>query len=336
MNSAFPPATPVNMESPLCVCGQSQTTARQTPARDEVTGEIFTYCECSACGTERVSPRPSLGAIGSYYPQDYYAYVPSTSQERSFAHSLGRLVYRVFFAPSAEVPMAWRMLRIPLRLMLRPLRYRTLLCFRQPAVRRVFEFGAATGKDLSEFRALGWEVTGCEPSSKACEVARMRGFELQNCTAEQATLPASYYTCILMNNVFEHLHDPAAVLAKCRGGLAAGGVLELIVPNHASLSARFVGPSWPGYDPPRHLWGFTPKSITALLRRSGFSVEHIHHQAPTLWSWVASVAGTRSPAGSTRFRRWAARFVPQLLLPVGVVAAVCRRGDFIRVVARKT
>ena len=335
MNASAIAASPTNLESPSCVCGVNHTTARKTIARDEVTGELFTYRECAACGTERLSPRPDPGAIGRYYPQDYYAYVPAASSEPSLAQTLGRLVYRVFYAPTAEASVQWRVLRLPLKFLLWPLRHRTLLCFRQPAVRRVFEFGAATGRDLSEFHALGWEATGCEPSPKACEAARQRGIALQNCNAEQAALPAYHFTCILMNNVFEHLHDPAAVLAKCREGLAEGGVLELIVPNHASLSARLVGPSWPGFDPPRHLWGFTPNSITALLERSGFSVEHIHHQAPTLWSWVASVAGTRSPTGSTRFRSWAARFVPHLLLPVGVVAAMCRRGDFIRIVARK-
>ena len=335
MNSGPLNAAAADTDSPPCVCGQRHTTARLTAARDEVSGEVFTYRECAACGAQRLSPRPGPDAMGRYYPQDYYAYVPGDGRERSFVQTLGRLIYRVYYAPAAEVSALWRVLRLPLKLALWPLRYRTLLCFRQPAVRRVFEFGAATGKDLCEFRAQGWEAAGCEPSFNACQSARQRGIELQNCSAEQADLPPGRFTCILMNNVFEHLHDPKGVLAKCRLGLADRGVLELIVPNHASLTARFAGPSWPGYDPPRHLWGFTPKSITALLGQTGFSVEHIHHQAPTLWSWVASVAGTRRPGGSTRLRRWAAGFVPQILLPVGALAALCQRGDFIRVVARR-
>lgn len=325
-----------NTESPTCVCGLNQTTARVTTARDEVTGELFDYRECSGCGVERVMPRPGPNVIGSYYPQDYYAYVPDPSREQSFALSLSRVVYRVYWAPPVSASISWRLFRIPLFLFLWPVRYRTLLCFRQPVLRRVFEFGAATGKDLSEFLAAGWEVTGCEPSPKACQAARQRGIVLQNCSAEQATLPEAHFTCVLMNNVFEHLHDPVEVLAKCREGLSEGGALVLIVPNHASFTARVVGAAWPGYDPPRHLWGFTPKSITALLTRSGFTVAHIHHQAPTLWSWVASVAGTRSPSGGSRLRSFAARFLPQALLPVGLVAAMCGRGDFIRVVAHKT
>jgi len=327
--------SPPDREQPICVCGSSQTTERVTTARDELSGELFSYRECSACGAERLTPRPDAASIGRYYPQNYYAYVPDPRRERSFELSLSRLVYRVFYSPTSADSMLWRAIRFPLILALWPVRYRTPLCFRQPVLRRVFEFGAATGKDLREFLAAGWEVTGCEPSPKACEAARQRGIALQNCSAEQATLPTARFSCVLMNNVFEHLHDPAAVLAKCGEGLAADGVLVLIVPNHASISARLIGPSWPGYDPPRHLWGFTPQSITALLGRNGFSIEHIYHQAPTMWSWVASIGGMRSPSGETRLRRLAAKLLPPLLLPVGVAAAVCGRGDFIRVVARK-
>lgn len=319
-----------------CLCGTAAMTRREVVARDEISGEIFSYHECAGCGLERIVQRPTLADIGHYYPQTYYAYSGNVEISRSAIDRVKRLVYRTFYGSAEERSGAERIFRPLLALALFPLRFRSVLAFRQPRVRRVFEFGAAIGNDLAEFRAAGWEVTGCEPSAKACEVARQRGITLQNCSAEAAVLPVGRFSCVLLNNVFEHLHNPTAVLRKAHAALTDDGALVLVVPNHASWSARLFGAPWPGYDPPRHLWGFTPASIRRVLGQGGFSVDYIHHIAPQRWCYEAVVAGTRSPKGATRLRLLASDVLPMMMLPFGLLAATFGHGDFMKVVARKS
>ena len=300
-----------------------------------MSGELFTYEKCIGCGTERLASRPTPEAIASYYPDSYYAYSGSASVRPSASDILKRCVYEVFWAQAGERSKLTNAFRFALAPLLYALRFRSNLAFRAPALRRVFEIGAATGTDLLEFRAAGWEVAGCEPSSKACAVALQRGIDLQNSTAEDVVLAASQYGCVLINNVFEHLHDPAAALVKAHAALADDGVLVVIVPNHDAWSAGWFGASWPGYDPPRHLWGFTASSLGEMLRRQGFAVERIAHKAPMRWCWIACIEGTRRPSGATQASSRLARLLSPWFLPVGVIAALSGRGDFIKAVARK-
>jgi hypothetical protein len=140
-----------------------------------------------------------------------------------------------------------------------------------------------------------------------------------------------------MNNVFEHLHDPAAVLVKSRDALVPGGSLVLIVPNHDSWSARLFGAAWPGYDPPRHIWGFTPHAISLLLKGAGFDIVSVSQRFPlSTFCWFSGVSGQRAPSVAWRaLRTRAARALRRLLVPAGAMAALFRHADYLYVVARK-
>lgn len=311
-----------------CACGESRVNPEPILARDPASGEQFSYWRCIHCSTERVSPRPTSDVIGGYYPSDYACHAVRSDH---FVRGIKRLVYEVFFAPENS----FGALRPLLKLLLFPVRRRTVLAFQQPTVRKVFEFGAASGNDLVVFKSAGWEIAGCEPSAHACRVAGARGIVLQNCAAEAADIPPASVSCVLMNNVFEHLHDPARILAIAWKSLAPSGVLILIVPNHASWAARLFGAAWPAFDAPRHLWGFSPHSLEILLGRSGFQIDYVEHQAPGRWFWEGALEGRTAQVTVAAWRTKFARPLSFAMMPLGVLSAVLGRGDFIKVVARK-
>jgi SAM-dependent methyltransferase len=319
---------------PTCLCGDPAL-ARELPADDELTGERFTYLKCANCGLERLSPRPSLQAIQRYYPDDYAPYQMAHEDAR-WLTKLKHLVYLTFWATQEERPKVIGRLRWLLIPFLAPLRTHTTASFRPPAARFVFEFGAASGGNLLDFRALGWRIAGCEPSLHACEIAANCGVALQNCAAEMAKIPEGV-TCIYMNNVFEHLHYPLAVLEKSHAALMPGGVLVLIVPNHNSWSARLFGAAWPGYDPPRHLWGYTPRSICLLLTKTGFDLVSIGQRFPLSdYCWYAGINGYRlrtRPPWRISFARLMRR--TRILVPLGALAAFFCSGDYLYIVAQK-
>jgi SAM-dependent methyltransferase len=322
------PTLPAGMEDAPCICGAQEVDPTAVRARDELTGAIFEYRKCAKCGVERCTPRPDPQHIGSYYPSDYAAHVVRID---SSADKIKRLVHRVFWAERNE----WGPFRALLQLMLFPLRGRSLLAFKSPAGRNVYEFGAASGNNLAVFLNAGWKVSGCEPSPSACARAAKRGISLSQCTAEEAQLGAGAYSCVLINHVLEHVHRPQNVLQKCHDALTADGVLIVALPNHEGFAPRLFHGAWPGYDAPRHLWGFSASSLTKLLTQSGFTIEHVYHEAAGRWSWSSSLDGRH---GADPVPAWRSRFAKPLSLllwPLGALAAGLGRGDFIKVVARR-
>ena len=316
------------LETAGCFCGRSEVTARIVAARDDHSRQVFEYRTCAACRAERLTPRPSREAIGSYYPDNYASH---TVRGDSPVERLKRLVYRTFYAPTDTLGAA----RPLLRLLLYPVRGYSVFAFHAIEPKRVFEFGAATGNDLVAFKREGWAVSGCEPSARASAVALERGVVLQNVPAEAAEIAAESVSCVLINNVLEHTHDPAAVVAKSWRALVPGGSLVIVVPNHHSWPARLFGASWPGYDAPRHLWGFTPPSLAALLTREGFTAPRVYHRFQGVWAWRATIDGRHAaqPVAAWR-RRWAGELAV-MLYPLGILAAILGQGDFITAVAEK-
>ena len=316
------------LETYPCMCGATEFAARRVPARDPTTTEVFTYAPCKFCGLERMIQRPTRDRIGSYYPPTYACYAPAAAHAPSLTDQIKDLVYRIYYDPNA-VP------RPLLRRLLWLVRRRSIMAFRQPASRRVFEFGAGLGTDLATFRSAGWEISGCEPSPEACAVAAGQGIALQNCLAEDAVVSPGT-SCVFMNNVFEHLHDPVPILAKVHAALTPDGVLAIVVPNHGSWTSRVFGAAWPGYDAPRHIWGWTPQSISLVLERAGFTLEYIEQSAPiSLWGYTLMGANALTPPHPVLHWMGRTKLVARSLVPVGWVAAAAGHADYIRVVAHK-
>jgi SAM-dependent methyltransferase len=335
MASAIIESETVQLETARCLCGSSEPPTRRIPARDYVTGRIFTYWRCGLCGLDYLNPRPRREAISVYYPTNYYAYANAYSDPGRLRRWFDHALYAIYYAPSDASPFWLRLIWLPLALVLFPLRRCSVLAFRPPRQKSLFEFGAAVGKDLETFRSMGWQVGGCEPSAAACDLARNKGFAIQCMSAEAVTLPTNGYSCILLNNVFEHVYDPSLILTKCRQALQDDGALILIVPNHASLSANLLRGYWVGYDGPRHLWGFSPRTLRDLLTQHGFHIEYIQQRPALRWAWFSAFVNILADCGvSGHLRRFASHLLAILALPFAFFAAVVGRADFIKVVAR--
>jgi hypothetical protein len=59
--------------------------------------------------------------------------------------------------------------------------------------------------------------------------------------------------------------------------LKKDGVLIIETPNVEGLGKILLGKSWGGWYIPRHLYFFSPKSLTILLEKSGFRIEKIRY-----------------------------------------------------------
>lgn len=157
----------------------------------------------------------------------------------------------------------------------------------------LFDVGAATGILLDLARRGGWEPAGVEPSSWAVEVAaRKYGINLFEGRLETAALPDGRFAAVTMVDFIEHTPLPFESLSKARAILNPGGILVLVTPDIHSLAARLAGRSWWHFRP-AHLAFYSRRSLSALFRRTGFTVVAERRYA---WSFSLHYILSRRPA----------------------------------------
>ncbi|MES2684566.1 MAG: class I SAM-dependent methyltransferase [Pseudomonadota bacterium] len=137
----------------------------------------------------------------------------------------------------------------------------------------LLEIGCGSGDKLAALRQFGWTVYGYELDPKAASHAASK-HGIQMFQGELAGIPAQglKFDAILMNHVFEHLLEPAEVLAVCRNLLRPGGRLVIVTPNARSAGHRQFGAAWLGLDPPRHTYIWSPDCLAAFVGVRGFSI----------------------------------------------------------------
>lgn len=101
-------------------------------------------------------------------------------------------------------------------------------------------------------------------------------------------------------HVLEHVENPWDYLAVAKRNLNKAARIIIGVPNQDSFESLFFGRHWFHLVPNYHIWHFSPKSITMLLKKTGFKVGKIdywsveHHLAGVLQSFINKTANSDS------------------------------------------
>ena len=106
-----------------------------------------------------------------------------------------------------------------------------------------------------------------------------------------ALRPARRFDAIILFHVLEHLSAPCEVLQHCEQALKPGGTLIVAVPNARSWQARIFGPTWFHLDVPRHLYHFSPASLSRALERVGLrpGSANFHSFEHDPFGWIQSL-----------------------------------------------
>jgi SAM-dependent methyltransferase len=236
---------------PLCAGEQQQPYLQGADHFFGMPGQ-WQLVRCVQCGLIYQNPRPTRSAIGSYYPDEYGSYTAAQIGMRARRGLSGRLAWR---ALGQRAALLERHAPTP----------------RAGEPRRLLDIGCAAGFFLEVAQRRGWMVEGVElhePTAMAVQ-ARL-GIRVFAGSFEQANFPAGYFDAVTLWDVLEHLHDPLASMREVRRIIRPGGVVFVRVPNVASYQAKLFGQYWSGYDLPRHLSHFSPKTLSDLLGRAGF------------------------------------------------------------------
>ncbi len=141
----------------------------------------------------------------------------------------------------------------------------------------MLEIGSAFGFFLDCAGRRGWETIGYESSAYASSLARNKyGVNVMHEDFLDASTKVQY-DCACIFDTIEHVADPNAMVGKVASVLKPGGYMVVTTGDIASPLARIMGKRWRMIQPPFHLYFFSPRSMTSLLEKHGFSVCSITH-----------------------------------------------------------
>lgn len=141
----------------------------------------------------------------------------------------------------------------------------------------LLDVGCARGQYLKTLKQRGFtDLQGIEISPEAVNNKADPTLDIQ-CASLEAFRTTKRFDIITLNQVFEHFHDPRAMLRRLRDLLTDEGALIMSFPNSASAARVIFGRYWPGHDAPRHYFTYSPKTIRMLAAQEHMSVIRIKH-----------------------------------------------------------
>ena len=209
--------------------------------RQEIWGrkDGWSIVQCSSCGLVFVNPRLNEAGMRLVYSEDYFQLQYDNEDTRK------RLaMYRI------EILDLERTIRGG----------------------RFLDVGAGRGDFLV---ALGfhWEKFGCEVNEVAVRYAKdHHRLALTPTAFTEAGYPGSFFDCVSLRGVIEHVPDPASDLREAFRVLKPGGIVSLNTPNIDSLCARIYRENFRLVDPRFHIYYFSTRTMTRLLEQVGFRV----------------------------------------------------------------
>ena len=252
-------STPVIAEEkefvPCTICGSSRF-------KPSLLCEGFSYVRCVKCGLVQMNPQPVQNEIKRRYGegsgQDYLAY--ELANEKAF---LDLELLAMNDAGFEEIE--------------KELFTNGKSANGINAVRavRVLDVGCATGSLLAFLRQTGWETTGVEINETQAEYGkRERKLDVRKVPLEEIHFSDGYFNAVIASHLIEHLNDPASFVAEVYRILANGGRFFVTTPNIAGFQARLFKGRWRSaiFD---HLYLFSVKTLTRLLKEKGFTIEKI-------------------------------------------------------------
>jgi SAM-dependent methyltransferase len=175
----------------------------------------------------------------------------------------------------------------------------------------ILDIGCASGFFL-ESMGPDWRRFGLELSKFSVERASLRaGIAVHQGGLEDHPFSQAQFDVITLFDVAEHLPNPVSVFKEMKHLLKPGGWLVIGTGDAGSLTARLGGNRWTYMCLPEHLSFFNRPSLSAVLRRAGFSrisFKRIHHGIVTksvVTGWLRAVGKHRAieafGEGVTRF-----------------------------------
>lgn len=243
-------------ESPACnLCGNSNLKVWLTGVTTWEHRGRFTYSKCPRCQLVFQSPRPPFRQAVKYYPSSTY---------------WGRNIKKLIPIPNL-IGERWKTYGQI---------YRWVQQEKLPPG-KILDIGSGLGLFLSQFGQWGWKMFGTDISKDVANYShQVFGIKTKVGDINVLSFPKNYFDVISMISVLEHIYNPNKTLSTVYRLLRKHGYLIIFVPNVDGLGRYIFSKNWVQLQPARHLYLFSPDTVTQLLNKTGFKVIKIDN-----WSW---------------------------------------------------
>lgn len=131
---------------------------------------------------------------------------------------------------------------------------------------KVLDYGCGSGEFVKYLRLNSINAYGYDPNIK------FNKDDSVDYLTDKKSWTNQKYEIIFLWHVLEHTHNPFGLIEKLKKNLKKNGKIFIAIPNFKSFDCKYYGKYWAGYDPPRHLWHFSRKSIYLMADKYNFKI----------------------------------------------------------------
>jgi SAM-dependent methyltransferase len=168
----------------------------------------------------------------------------------------------------------------------------------------LLDIGCGAGKSLCEARLLKAIPYGIEADPNVRKIADELGVQVHIGQLADNPFPSVKFDLIILNQVIEHLPNPARTLEKMKSRLSNRGRAILVFPNTKSIWKRVSGDRWINWHIPYHQHHFEIRSFEKLANQCGYDVVNFRTITPNVWSFLQLASLFTNPRLGERSRLW--------------------------------
>jgi hypothetical protein len=204
--------------------------------------------ECRSCGIIFLKDMPSEYQVLSYYQEIYH--ITSEDIIQTEKRRVSRLPEQFFLISQIR-------------------KYFNKLV-------KILDIGCDKGAFLDEARRYGHISVGVEPSVSARSYCRKIGL---NVVPSIDDVDQSF-EIVIMSHSLEHHLNPKETLNKLKSKMTRDSIIIIRVPAFDSFWSKLLKHKWIWFQPDNHYYHFSIKSLTNLLKISGFELIEMEHRRP--------------------------------------------------------
>lgn len=230
------------------VCKSASITPTFSAKDFTVSNEMFAIWECKDCTLMFTQDVPEQEQIGKYYQSDNY--VSHSDTQKGFINQLYHRIRKITLSSKRKLVQTETGLQTG----------------------NILDVGCGTGAFLNCMKHAGWKITGLEPDEGARKTAQSL-YKIEPLPSPLIfQLPHAEYNAVTAWHVMEHVHQLHEYVEQIKLILAPKGKAFIAVPNYTSGDAASYKENWAAYDVPRHLYHFSPRSMSVLMKMHGLEV----------------------------------------------------------------
>jgi len=137
--------------------------------------------------------------------------------------------------------------------------------------KKILDIGCGPGFFLKAVEERDWQGEGVEISEAAVKYAEdVVKVKVHHGKLEDIGFSPGSFDAVVLLDALEHLSNPLQTVRHCFDLLKKNGILILNTPDYNSLSRVILGKDWAVLSPAEHLYNFTQRTLSRLLRDAKF------------------------------------------------------------------